>query len=89
MSLPPPSGATVVAVEGRKAASSRVLLTTGVLLVAGVGILAGVMTAAARGGNEQIRAQLAGFADSTRGHSSSAPLPKSPRPVGSWPLGLP
>ncbi len=54
---------TVVAVECRKATSSRVLLATGALLVAGVGILAGVMTAAARGGNEQIRAQLAGIAD--------------------------
>lgn len=63
MSLVAPPAATVVAVEGRKAAASRVLLATGVLLVAGVGILAGVMTAAARGGNEQIRAQLADLAD--------------------------
>ncbi len=62
MSLVAPSTAAVIAVEGRKAAASRVLLATGVLLVAGVGILAGVMTAAARGGNEQIRAQLADFA---------------------------
>lgn len=63
MSVPTPSVATVVAVEGRKAASSRVFLATGGLLVAGVGTLAGVMTAAARGGNEQIRAQLADLAD--------------------------
>lgn len=63
MSLIAPGIITAVAVEGRKATSSPVLLTTGVLLVAGVGILAGLMTAAARGGNEQIRAQLAGFAD--------------------------
>ncbi|QFG67915.1 ABC transporter permease [Ornithinimicrobium pratense] len=63
MSLIAPEVITAVAVEGRKAASSPVLLTTGVLLVAGVGVLAGVMTAAARGGNEQIRAQLAGLGD--------------------------
>lgn len=63
MSLIAPGIITALAVETRKAASSPVLLTTGVLLVAGVGILAGVMTAAARGGNEQIRAQLGGFAD--------------------------
>lgn len=58
-----PSTATVIAVEARKAAASRVLLATGVLLVAGVGILTGVMTAAARGGNDEIRAQLGNFAD--------------------------
>jgi ABC-2 type transport system permease protein len=58
-----PSPVTVLAVEGRKAVASRVLLATGALLVAGVGVLAGVMTAAARGGNEEVRAQLAGFAD--------------------------
>ncbi|WP_122263907.1 ABC transporter permease [Ornithinimicrobium cerasi] len=63
MSLTAPGISTAVAVEGRKAALSPVMLATGVLLVAGVGPLAGVMTAAARGGNEQIRAQLAGFAD--------------------------
>jgi ABC-2 type transport system permease protein len=63
MSLIAPSVATVVAVEGRKAAASRVLQATGGLLVGGVGVLAGVMTAAARGGNEQVRAQLAGFSD--------------------------
>ncbi len=63
MSLIAPRAATLLAVEGRKATSSRVLLATGVLLVAGVAILAGVMTAAARGGNEQIRAQLADLAD--------------------------
>lgn len=63
MSMIAPSTATIVAVETRKAAASRVLLATGVLLVAGVGILAGVMTAAARGGNEEIRAQLGTFAD--------------------------
>lgn len=58
-----PRTPTVVAVEARKAASSPVLLATGALLVAGVGILAGVMAAAARGGNDQISAQLAGLAD--------------------------
>jgi ABC-2 type transport system permease protein len=63
MSVLAPSIATVVAVEGRKAASSRVLVATGALLVGGVGTLAGVMTAAARGGNEQIAAQLADLAD--------------------------
>lgn len=63
MSMTAPRAVTVIAVEGRKAAASRVLLATGVLLVAGVGVLAGFMTAAARGGNEQIRAQLASFAD--------------------------
>lgn len=63
MSLIAPGVITAVAVELRKAASSLVLVTTVVLLVAGVGVLAGLMTAAARGGNEQIRAQLAGFAD--------------------------
>ena len=63
MSVIAPSVATVVAVEGRKAASSRVFLVTGGLLVGGVGTLAGVMTAAARGGNVQIRAQLADLAD--------------------------
>lgn len=63
MSLFAPGVSTTVTVEARKAASSPVPLATGVLLVAGVGTLAGVMTAAARGGNEQIRAQLGGFAD--------------------------
>ena len=63
MSMIAPSTATVLAVEARKAAASRVLLATGVLLVAGVGTLTGVMTAAARGGNDEIRAQLGPFAD--------------------------
>src|SRR5690606_4467500 len=63
MSMIAPSTATVVAVEARKAAASRVLLATGGLLVAGVGTLAGLMTAAARGGNDEIRAQLGTFAD--------------------------
>jgi ABC-2 type transport system permease protein len=57
-----PSTVTVIAVEGRKAAASRVLLATGLLLITGVGLMAGLMTAAARGGNEQMRAQLAVFA---------------------------
>ena len=62
MSVFAPSIATVVVVEGRKAAS-RALVATGALLVGGVGTLAGVMTAAARGGNEQIAAQLADLAN--------------------------
>lgn len=62
MTLNAPSTATIVAVEAIKAASSRVIQATGVILVAGVGTLAGVMTASARGGNEEIRAQLGRFA---------------------------
>lgn len=57
------SVAPVVAVEATKAGASRVVLSISALLVAGVGILAGAMTAAARAGNEQIRAQLTVFAD--------------------------
>lgn len=63
MSSRAPSGSTVLAVECRKAVSSRVLLSIGILLVAGVGVLVAVMTAAARSGNEQIRAQLLHLAD--------------------------
>ncbi len=47
-----------VAVEFRKARSSRVLISTGVLLAVGVTVLAVAMVAAARGGNAEILAKL-------------------------------
>lgn len=52
-----------IAVEGRKAAGSRVVLTATVLLVAGIAMLAGSLTWAAASGNEQILAQLGPLAD--------------------------
>lgn len=52
-----------IAVEARKTLASRVVATTTVLLVAGIAVLAGALTAAARGGNEQVLAKLGPFAD--------------------------
>lgn len=50
--------ATAVAVEGRKAAASRVLTSTTILLIVGVAALAAATTAAASSGNEQLAAKL-------------------------------
>ncbi|GAA1626684.1 ABC transporter permease [Catellatospora bangladeshensis] len=50
--------ATAVAVEGRKAAASRVLTSTAVLLTVGVAALAAATTAAADGGDGQLAAKL-------------------------------
>jgi ABC-2 type transport system permease protein len=50
--------ATAIAVEGRKAAASRVLTSTAILLTAGVAALAAATTAAASSGNEQLAAKL-------------------------------
>lgn len=52
-----------LAVEARKAATSRVVRTTTVLLVAGIAVLSGSMTVAAAAGNEQVLAQLGPLAD--------------------------
>ncbi|MDI1463484.1 ABC transporter permease [Catellatospora sp. KI3] len=50
--------ATAVAVEGRKAAASRVLTSSAILLIVGVAALAAATTAAAGSGNEQLAAKL-------------------------------
>lgn len=50
--------ATAVAVEARKAASSRVLTSAAVLLIVGVTAIATATTVAAAGGNEQLAAKL-------------------------------
>ncbi|BCJ76965.1 hypothetical protein CS0771_65090 [Catellatospora sp. IY07-71] len=50
--------ATAVAVEGRKAAASRVLTSAALLLIGGVAALAAATVAAAGGGDEQLAAKL-------------------------------
>jgi len=54
-----------LAVETRKTLASRVIQTTTAALVLGITVLTGALTAAARGGNDQILARLGPLADRT------------------------